>query len=210
MRTEGGDVNPIAYLETGVIQCADNLAALAQLPDECIDLVYLDPPFFSNRTYEVIWGDEAEVRSFADRWEGGMNVYLDWMESRLRHLHRVLRPTGSLYLHCDQAAGHHLKVLLDRIFHQRNFQSEIVWRRTGSNSAAKRFGPIHQTIFYYRKTAKTPFYPVFEPYTAAYVKKQFRYTDERGRYRPVILTGPGRRNGDSGKAWRHYDPSKSN
>ncbi len=201
-------VNPVGYLETGVIQCADNLAALGQMPDECVDLVYLDPPFFSNRKYEVIWGDEAEVRSFEDRWEGGINVYLDWMEARLRHLHRVLRPTGSLYLHCDQAAGHYLKVALDRIFGQRHFRSEIIWRRTGSNSASQRFGPIHQTIFYYRKSSDTPYYPVFSPYTRDYVEGQFRYTDDRGRYRPVLLTGPGQRNGDSAKPWRHYNPTQ--
>lgn len=203
-------MNPVAFLETGVIHCADNLATLGQFPAECVDLVYLDPPFFSNRKYEVIWGDEAEVRSFEDRWEGGINVYINWMEARLRHLHRVLRPTGSLYLHCDQAAGHYLKVLLDDIFGQRNFRSEIVWRRTGSNSAAQRYGPIHQTIFYYRKSAKTAFNPVFGPYTSRYIERQFRYEDERGRYRPVLLTGPGRRQGDSGKPWRHYDPSKRN
>jgi len=202
-------VNPVAFLETGVIHCADNLASVGQLPNECVDLVYLDPPFFSKRNYEVIWGEEAEVRSFEDRWEGGINVYLDWMEARLRHLHRVLKPTGSLYLHCDQAAGHHLKVLLDQIFLPRNFRSEIIWRRTASNSAAQRFGPIHQTIFYYRKTAKTPFYPVFGPYTAQYIKKEFRCEDKRGRYRPVVLTGPGRREGDSSKPWRHYDPTAS-
>jgi DNA modification methylase len=201
---------PVAFLETGVLQCADNLASLGQLPDKCIDLVYLDPPFFSNRKYEVIWGDEAEVRSFEDRWEGGINVYINWMEARLRHLHRVLKPTGSLYLHCDQAAGHYLKVLCDGIFTQRHFRSEIVWRRTGSNSAAQRYGPIHQTIFYYRKSAKTRFSPVFGPYTTAYVEKQFRYEDERGRYRPVLLTGPGKRSGESGKQWRHYDPTKAN
>jgi DNA modification methylase len=64
------------------------------MPSDCVDLVYLDPPFFSNRTYEVIWGDEAEVRSFQDRWEGGVGVYVDWMQSRIEQIHRVLKPTG--------------------------------------------------------------------------------------------------------------------
>jgi DNA modification methylase len=79
-------VNPVGYLETDVLHCDDNLHVLAQFPPECIDLIYLDPPFFSNRLYEVIWGDEAEVRSFEDRWEGDIENYLDWMEARLRHL----------------------------------------------------------------------------------------------------------------------------
>jgi DNA modification methylase len=181
---------------------------LGSFPPECVDLVYLDPPFFSNRVYEVIWGDEAEVRSFEDRWEGGINYYLDWMEARLRHLHRVLKLTGSLYLHCDQAAGHHLRVLLDQIFGQNNFQNEIIWRRTGSNSAAKRFGPIHQNIFYYRKSSSAPFYPQYGPYTEDHVKDKFKLRDERGIYQEVALTGAGTRTGDSGKPWRGCDPTK--
>src|SRR5205807_9417265 len=67
-------LNPVGYLETGVIYCDENLRRLAQFPAECVDLIYLDPPFFSNKNYEVIWGDEAEVRSFEDRWEGGIEV----------------------------------------------------------------------------------------------------------------------------------------
>ena len=102
--------------ETGVIYCGDNLERLAQLPSECIDLIYLDPPFFSNRNYEVIWGDEAEVRSFEDRWEGGINHYVEWMWDRAIEMHRVLKSTGSIYLHCDTAASHYLKVMMDDVF----------------------------------------------------------------------------------------------
>src|SRR5712692_2109764 len=103
-------MTPANVLKPGVLYRGDNLHILRQMEDESVDLIYLDPPFFSNRTYEVIWGDEAEVRSFDDRWKGGIDVYIDWMEQRLRQMHRVLRPTGSLYLHCDPAASHHLKV----------------------------------------------------------------------------------------------------
>jgi DNA modification methylase len=202
-------VNPVSYLETGVIYCDDNLAKLAQFPGACIDLIYLDPPFFSNRTYEVIWNDEAEVRSFADRWEGGINVYVEWMRERILQMHRILKPTGSLYLHCDTAAGHYLKVMLDEIFGRQNFRNEIIWRRTGSNSAAKRFGPLHQSIYFYAKTKSAPFYPVFTPYTIGYVRDYFTAEDDRGRYRPVLLTGSGRRYGESGSPWRHYDPTSS-
>src|SRR6185369_2071552 len=83
---------PVNYLETETLHCEDNLAVLLEIPDECIDLVYLDPPFFSNRQYEIIWGDEAEVRSFDDRWKGGLTEYVDWMRRRIDELHRVLKP----------------------------------------------------------------------------------------------------------------------
>src|SRR5436305_2919479 len=95
---------------TYVLYCGDNLSKLPELPEESADLIYLDPPFFSNRHYEVIFGDEAEIRSFEDRWAGGLNVYLDWMRERMIELHRVLKSTGSLYLHCDPSASHYLKV----------------------------------------------------------------------------------------------------
>ena len=88
-----------------VLYCGDNLEILATMEAESVDLIYIDPPFFSNRYYEIIWGDEAEIRSFEDRWEGGINVYIDWMKERVMELHKVLKPTGSMYLHCDWHAG---------------------------------------------------------------------------------------------------------
>jgi DNA modification methylase len=100
------NVNPLGYLETGVLYCGDNLQRLSMLPSESVDLIYLDPPFFSNRNYEVIWGDEAEVRSFEDRWEGGVKHYVGWMRDRAMEMHRVLKRTGSFYLHCDPHASH--------------------------------------------------------------------------------------------------------
>src|SRR3954447_18765773 len=106
----------MATTDSGVIYVDDNLARLARMRSESVDLVYLDPPFFSNQNYEVIWGDEAEVRSFEDRWRGGIHVYVEWMRHRLIELHRVLRASGSLYLHCDPNASHYLKVMLDDVF----------------------------------------------------------------------------------------------
>ena len=131
-------VAPIGYLETGIIFCADNLDRLPEIPDECIDLIYLDPPFFSNRQYEVIWGDEAEIRSFEDRWKGGIEYYVEWMRDRVVHMQRILKPTGSLYLHCDPTASHYLKVMLDREFGRGNFRNEIVWQRSGIKGDARR------------------------------------------------------------------------
>ncbi len=94
-------MHPVHFLRPKILYRGDNLQILQDMPSESVDLIYLDPPFFSNRTYEVIWGDEAEVRSFLDRWEGGIEVYTDWMRQRCEQLHRVLAPTGSLYMHCD-------------------------------------------------------------------------------------------------------------
>src|SRR5579859_1065820 len=114
------------FPSTGVIYRDENLARLREFEAESVDLVYLDPPFFSNRHYEVIWGDESEVRSFDDRLKGGIGHYIDWMQPRLEQLHRILKPTGSIYLHCDPHASHYLKVSMDKIFGVPNFRNEII------------------------------------------------------------------------------------
>ena len=132
--------------------CGDNLAALSAFEDECIDLIYIDPPFFSNRSYEVIWGDEAEVRSFKDRWAGGIEHYIAWMEERVKELHRVLKPTGSMYLHCDWHAGHYLKVMMDGIFGDENFQNEVIWFYKTGGASKRRFGRKHDNILFYSKS----------------------------------------------------------
>ena len=176
---------PIGYLETGVIFCADNLDRLPEFPDECVDLVYLDPPFFSNRQYEVIWGDESEVRSFEDRWEGGIRHYIDWMRPRVAEMHRILRPTGALFLHCDSHAGHYLKVMLDDIFGQSNFRNEIIWHYKFRMMKNKRvLNRKHDTIFFYAKSEAHRIEPPIEPWTRdeiIRVRKQAIYKDEGGR-----------------------------
>ncbi len=145
-------MSPVGYLETNVLYCDDNLERLAQFPAECIDLIYLDPPFFSNRHYEVIWGDEAEVRSFEDRWEGGVQVYVNWMRERVLEMHRILRPTGSLFLHCDWHASHRLRVMLDDIFGANLFQNELIWFYKGGGSSPRRWSRKHDSIFWYSKS----------------------------------------------------------
>jgi DNA modification methylase len=175
-------VNPVGYLETGVLVCDDNLRALAQLPSDCVDLIYLDPPFFSNRNYEVIWGDEAEVRSFEDRWEGGIQVYLEWMEARLRHMHRIVKASGSLYLHCDPNASHYLKVMADGIFGGGNFRNEIIWKRYGAHSDAKGYGRVHDVILFYGGGAGSVYFEKqHQPYDPEYVAQRFRFSDPDGR-----------------------------
>ena len=139
--------------------CGDNLEILATMEKESVDLIYIDPPFFSNRNYEIIWGDEAEIRSFEDRWEGGINVYIDWMKDRVMELHRVLKPTGSFYLHCDWHAGHYLKVMCDEVFGCNNFRNEIVWCYSIGGKSKRTFARKHDTIFFYSKTDNYYFNP---------------------------------------------------
>ena len=104
----------------------DNLEVLKSLPDNSVDLCYIDPPFFSNRNYAVIWGDKGEIRSFEDCWDGGVDTYINWMYKRVEQIHRILKPTGSFYLHCDWHAQAELKVyVLNKIFGVQNFQNEI-------------------------------------------------------------------------------------
>ncbi len=129
----------------------DNLEILKTLQDESVDLIYIDPPFFSNRNYEVVFGDEAEIRSFEDRWEGGVNVYIEWMRDRVMELYRVLKATGSFYLHCDWHASHRLRVMLDDVFGAKHFQNEIIWYYRGGGVSKDRFGRRHDNIYFYTK-----------------------------------------------------------
>ena len=109
----------------------DNLEILKKMDSESVDLIYLDPPFFSNRNYEVIWGDTGEIRSFQDRWAGGTDHYIAWLKERVELMYRVLKSTGSLFLHCDWHANSYIRVyILDRIFGEKNFKGEIIWQRT--------------------------------------------------------------------------------
>ncbi len=146
-------------IETGVVYCEDNLRRLAHLPSDSVDLIYLDPPFFSNRHYEVIWGDEAEVRSFEDRWEGGIYHYVEWMKERAFEMRRLLKPTGSLYLHCDWHAVHYLKVMLDEVFGDKNFQNEIIWYYRGAGVSPRRWARRHDNLLWYAKSKDWYFNP---------------------------------------------------
>jgi len=189
-------MNPISYLKTGVIHCDDNKKVLAEIPSDCIDLIYLDPPFFSNRKYEVIWSDEAEVRSFDDRWQGGIQVYTAWMRERAIELHRILKPTGSLYLHCDWHANAHLRVMLDSVFGAKNFQNEVVWYYRGGGVSATRWGRRHDTILFYTKGKDWTFNvdPVRTEYSESVMKskpsrydKSYRKNKVYSGYRPNPL-----------------------
>jgi len=158
----------------GTLYCGDCLEVLeTKVEPESVDLIYADPPFFTNKTYEVIWGDEAEVRSFEDRWEGGVEVYADWLAERLRACHRVLKPTGSLYLHCDWHAAHHIRLRLDAIFGRSNFRNEIIWHYRKWSAGSGLYQRNHDNIYFYVKSdAKgRAFNRIFMPRAASTLKR---------------------------------------
>ncbi|MEZ5195254.1 MAG: DNA methyltransferase [Bacteroidales bacterium] len=158
----------------------DNLEILKNFDSEIIDLIYLDPPFFSNRNYEVIWGDEGEVRSFQDRWSGGIDHYIAWLKDRVEQLHRILKPTGSIFLHCDWHADAYIRVeILDQIFGTPNFRNEIIWKRTNAKGLAfTRLAQNHDTIFLYSKSSNFTFNPVYKPHDLDYTDKFYKHIDE--------------------------------
>lgn len=227
----------------------DNLAVLREsIPSESIDLVYLDPPFNSNASYNVLFkaptGEQsaAQIEAFEDTWhwndtaelafdevingpnsdamimlramrsalgDNDMMAYLAMMAVRLIELRRVLKHTGSMYLHCDPTASHYLKIILDSIFGVANFRNEIVWRRTGSHNSSKRFGPIHDVISFYTKSNSYTWNRLVRPFMKGHVDKAFKKNGDRyvTNYSGNILTGAGVRNGISGKPWRGFNPT---
>jgi site-specific DNA-methyltransferase (adenine-specific) len=139
--------------------------------------------------------------------ENDMMAYLSMMAIRLIELHRVLKPAGSLYLHCDPTASHYLKLLLDGVFGPVNFQNEIIWKRTTSHASSVRWAPVHDTIFFYSKTSAFTWNRTLETYDESYIARHYRSEDERGRFQIDNLTGSGVRHGDSGAPWRGVDPT---
>ncbi|MCK4623789.1 MAG: hypothetical protein KAV00_00625 [Phycisphaerae bacterium] len=202
---------PSSLVDTRIIYCGDNLEQLKKLPDGCIDLIYIDPPFNSNRNYEVFWGETREKRSFEDR-HASTQAYIDYMRPRCVELARVLKKTGSFYYHCDWHASHYVKVMLDQIFGENKFQNEIVWRRTTAHADTHGFGHIHDIIFRYSNGVKPTFNVELKPYPQDYIDKYFIYEDEhvatRGKHWRADITGAGLRNGETGKPWRGFDPLK--
>jgi site-specific DNA-methyltransferase (adenine-specific) len=226
----------------------DNLDILRRhIPVGSVDLLYLDPPFNSSATYNVLFSEKtaeksaAQITAFEDTWHWGpeaagayhevvtngprkladllqalnsflgqndMMAYLTMMAVRLVEMHRVLKPTGSIYLHCDPTASHYLKLVMDAIFGFFNFKNEIIWKRSHAHSGAKRYGPIHDVILFYGKTSNMQWNPVFQQYDESYTDKHYRHIDEFGRrYKHENPTGAGIRKGLTGQPWRGIDPT---
>jgi DNA modification methylase len=216
----------------------DNLDVLPELPSVSVDLIYLDPPFNSNRDYSVIFdrhGEHpsdvnAQIQAFTDTWTwtqasdeqyrtyvgGGLPepvgdalsafrtllgtndamAYLVNMAPRLVELHRVLKPTGSLYLHCDPTMSHYLKILLDSVFGADNFRNEVIWKRAhtvkgNAGQGARHFGRCTDSILFYTKTDEYVFQQTYAEYEDAYLRR-FKFHEPDGRrYRTVSMIGPG-------------------
>ncbi len=199
---------PSALLDTRVIYCGDNLEQLAKLPDKCVDLIYIDPPFNSNRNYEVFWGETKEKRSFEDR-HASTQAYIDYMRPRCQHLARVLKPTGSFYYHCDWHASHYVKVMLDQHFGENNFQNELVWRRTNSRTEKTQWPRLHDVIFFYTGARKGyTFHPLQLAGAVANIPHTLITGKDGKKYNTSDLTGAGlTKEGESGKEWRGFNPS---
>lgn len=185
-----------ALIDTQVIYCGDNLDHLSKLPNACVDLVYIDPPFNSNRNYEVFWYEKREMRSFDDR-HTSTQAYIDFMRPRCVELARVLKPTGTFYYHCDWHACHYAKVMLDQIFDETGFVNEIVWKRQSSHNDAKQgskhLGRVHDMLFMYTKSKDYFFKHLYRPYDPEYVEKFYRHVEEGTgrRYQLGDLGAPG-------------------
>ena len=210
------------------IWTGDNLDILRGLNSASVDLIYLDPPFNSNRNYAAPVGSAAAGAAFKDTWTlsdldtawmglvadeqpalyqalaaaglthgKGMQSYLCMMAVRLLEMRRVLKDTGSIYLHCDPTAGHYLKLLLDSIYGAGNFRSEIVWKRTTAHSdtrqGRRQHGRIHDVLLYYTKSDHWAWNPIYTAYNPEYIAKSYRYTEPgtNRRYRLDNLIGPG-------------------
>ena len=139
-------------LEPNRLFWGDNLHVMRQLPSESIDLIYIDPPFFSGRQYNVIFGDQNELRSFSDIWEGGMPGYLIWLNARLYEMKRLLKKTGSIYVHCDWHASHYIKVEMDKIFGASLFRNEIAWCYRKFGRSGSYYPRSHDVIIAYTKS----------------------------------------------------------
>ena len=159
-------------LEPNRLFWGDNLHVMRQLPNESIDLIYIDPPFFSGRQYNVIYGDQNELRSFSDMWEEGMPGYLIWLNVRLFEMKRLLKRTGSILIHCDWHASHYIKVEMDKIFGYANFVNEIVWTYGLGGSSKRTFSKKHDIILFYSKSDDYMFEKPSIPATSARMRGQ--------------------------------------
>jgi DNA modification methylase len=219
------------------LYAGDNLDFFRAVDRESVQMIYMDPPFASGRDYKAVMqsrrsGGSEMVDAFSDIWNldvspskigspklhallnaltpaltPSLTNYLGMMSARIVEAWRVLEPRGSIYLHCDPAASHYLKLILDVVFGPENFRNEIVWRRTHAHSSSRRYGPVHDIILFYSKTRGYVWNQPYVPYSREYLDKYYTGTDLRGRYQLITCTGPGDRTGTRAHyEWRGQFP----
>ena len=217
------------------IWTGDNLLVMRRMNSGSVDLIYLDPPFNSKADYAAPIGSRAAGAAFKDTWIlSDLDVewinlfeekhpvlwrvlmaamtpsdksYLTYMAARLLEMERVLKPTGSIYLHCDPTMSHYLKLVMDAVFGKKAFRNEIVWRRTKGRSDGNRWGRIHDIVLFYTKGPKWTWNRQYLPHDPAYVKRNYSRVGEHGRWQSGDLTAEGTRQGESGQPWRGHDPT---
>lgn len=232
---------------SGIFYCGDNLEILDELgrvPSESVDLIYLDPPFNSRRTFNVVYkGSQAQELAFKDYWswdeaaptfarlvesssapprlrsllrglydllkddDSDLLAYISMMSQRLVALHRVLKATGSLYLHCDPTASHYLKTTMDAIFGADGFKNEVIWKRFSSKNDPNRYGRIHDSILFYTKSSEFTWNPQRTPVEEYSINKNFTDDDNGRRFTLVDLTA-GKAGGDVDYEWHGVKPYK--
>ena len=226
-------------VENRTIFEGDNLHILRGLDSATIDLIYLDPPFNSNRNYSAPIGSEAAGAAFKDTWSlsdvdnawhgeladrepalyqaihaseathgKGMKSYLIMMSVRLLEMRRVLKKTGSIYLHCDPTASHYLKMVMDSVFGKNNFRNDISWKRINVPKSTKnKFGSVHDCLLFYTKSKNSVFNQIYVEYDSDYIKARFNRKDKHGYWQESPLLAAGTTNGDSGEIWKNIDPT---
>ncbi len=226
-----------ATVKNNHLYYGDNLTIMKAMPNACVDLIYLDPPFNSQRNYNLIYkkltgqpvpeqeeafcdawdldpekeemarnmpvvledyGADYELIQFWTAWINALRhtqprllAYLVYMSYRLFEMWRILKPTGSIYLHCDPTASHYLKVIMDGIFGHQNFRNEVIWKRSyGHGDSRRSMGRAHDVILAYSKSADYVLNRFYHEHSPEYIRDFFRHTDERGIFKLENLTSP--------------------
>jgi site-specific DNA-methyltransferase (adenine-specific) len=220
--------NKLYYGDNLEILRGKDASGRPNIPDQSVDLIYLDPPFNSRQDYNVLFAEKdgsqsaSQITAFKDSWEwnleaerayvevvesggrvadamrafrtllGGsdMLAYLAMMAPRLVELRRVLKESGSIYLHCDPTASHYLKLVMDAVFGPQTFRSEIIWKRTNTHSDSKRWSDVSDSILYYGKSSNVIWNPPYAEHSEKYLETKYRYSDDKGRYRLDNMTSP--------------------
>ncbi|HQZ26004.1 MAG TPA: site-specific DNA-methyltransferase, partial [Flavobacterium sp.] len=152
-------------METNKIYHGNCVEKLQEMEVNKVDLVYFDPPFFTQKKHSLTSRDNSKVYEFDDKFES-LEEYLKLIEDTLTQCKKVLKNTGSVFLHCDKTASHNIRTILDKVFGRENFQSEIVWSYKRWSNSKKGLLNAHQIIFFYSKTKDFKFNTIYTDYSA--------------------------------------------